>query len=120
VDAVTVATTLHQAALPTINKLCQTPRIKNLSASICLSVVLLFGCTGVCKSASYQKSLTANESGDFATVLREWKPLAAQGSADLHKVQAPPSQQNKPGDMIEDGIKMILNSLELLLKSIPQ
>ena len=41
-------------------------------------------------------------------------------SADLHKAQTPPSQQKKPEDMIEDGMKMILNALSLILKSIPQ
>ena len=41
-------------------------------------------------------------------------------SADLHKVQTPPSQQKKPEEMIEDGMKMILNALQLILKSIPQ
>ena len=41
-------------------------------------------------------------------------------SADLHKAQTPPSQQKKPEDTIEDGMKMILNALQLFLKSIPQ
>ena len=41
-------------------------------------------------------------------------------SADLHKAQTPPSQQKKPEGMIEDGMKMILNALSLILKSIPQ
>ena len=30
-------------------------------------------------SADFQKGLTAYKSGDFATALREWKPLAEQG-----------------------------------------
>ena len=41
-------------------------------------------------------------------------------SADLHKVQTPPTQQKNPEDMIEDGMRMILNALSLILKSIPQ
>jgi TPR repeat protein len=32
-------------------------------------------------SADFQKGLTAAQSGDFATALREWKPLAKQGNA---------------------------------------
>jgi len=32
-------------------------------------------------SADYQKGLTAAQRGDFATALREWKPLAKQGYA---------------------------------------
>jgi len=33
-------------------------------------------------SADFQKGLTAAQSGDFATALREWTPLAEQGHAD--------------------------------------
>ena len=33
-------------------------------------------------SADFQKGLTAHESGDYATALREWKPLAEQGDSD--------------------------------------
>ena len=32
-------------------------------------------------SADYQKGLAAYQSGDYATALREWKPLAKQGYA---------------------------------------
>jgi hypothetical protein len=30
-------------------------------------------------SADFEKGLTAYQSGDYATALREWKPLAKQG-----------------------------------------
>ena len=33
-------------------------------------------------SADFQKGLIAAQNGDFATALREWKPLAEQGDAD--------------------------------------
>ena len=33
-------------------------------------------------SADFNKGLTAAQSGDFATALNEWKPLAGQGDAD--------------------------------------
>ena len=33
------------------------------------------------ESADFQKGLTAARSGDFATALREWRPLAEQGNA---------------------------------------
>ncbi|MGY8963931.1 MAG: hypothetical protein ACKVKT_10275 [Rhodospirillales bacterium] len=33
-------------------------------------------------SADFQKGLTAAQSGDFATALREWTPLAKQVDAD--------------------------------------
>ena len=41
-------------------------------------------------------------------------------SADLHRVQTPPAQNKEPEKMIEDGMKMILNALQLILKSLPQ
>jgi hypothetical protein len=50
--------------------------MKNLTATLCLTVALLFGCTGVCKSADFQKGLTAYDNGDYATALRELTPLA--------------------------------------------
>jgi len=56
--------------------------MKNLTATICLAVALLIGSAGVSWSQDYQKGLAAAESGDFATALREWTPLAKQGYAD--------------------------------------
>ena len=55
--------------------------MKKLTTILCLTVALLFGCTGVCKSADFQRGLTAHKSGDYAIALREWKPLAKQGDA---------------------------------------
>jgi hypothetical protein len=34
-------------------------------------------------AANFQKGLTAAQSGDFATALREWEPLAKQGDAKV-------------------------------------
>ena len=55
--------------------------MKRLTATICLTFALLLGSAGVSESADFQKGLTAYQSGDFATALREWKPLAKQGDA---------------------------------------
>ena len=63
------------------------------------------------------KKLTGTLCLTLAVVIMVSTPVI---SADLHKAQTPPSQQKKPGDMIEDGMKMILNALSLILKSIPQ
>ena len=63
------------------------------------------------------RNLTATLCLTLAVLLMVSTPVI---SADLHKAQTPPSQQKKPEDMIEDGMKMILNALQLLLKSIPQ
>jgi TPR repeat protein len=37
-------------------------------------------------SADFQKGLTAAKSGDFATALREWEPLAKQGDAGIQSL----------------------------------
>jgi TPR repeat protein len=55
--------------------------MKNLTATICLAVALLLGSAGVSWSQDRQKGSTAYQSGDYATALREWKPLAEQGDA---------------------------------------
>ena len=55
--------------------------MRNLTATICLAVALLFGSAGVSWSQDWQKGLAAAQSGDFATALREWTPLAKQGNA---------------------------------------
>jgi len=55
--------------------------MRNLTATICLTISVLLGSAGVSWSADFQKGLTADQNGDFATALREWKPLAAEGKA---------------------------------------
>ena len=55
--------------------------MRNLTATICLTLALLLGSAGISWSADFQKGVTAYESGDYATVLREWTPLAEQGNA---------------------------------------
>ena len=50
-----------------------------------LSILMVFGVflgsTGMSWGADFQKGLTAYKNGDYATALREWKPLAEQGDA---------------------------------------
>ena len=55
--------------------------MKNITAILCLTLTLLLGSIGNSESADFQKGLTAAQSGDFATALREWTPLAKQGNA---------------------------------------
>ena len=55
--------------------------MKTLFTTLCLTIAVLLGSAGVSWSADFQKGLTAYQSGDFATALREWKPLAKQGNA---------------------------------------
>jgi TPR repeat protein len=37
-------------------------------------------------SADFQKGVAAYDSGDFATALREWTPLAKQGDAGIQSL----------------------------------
>ena len=64
--------------------------MKNLTTTICLTIAVLLGSAGMSAGADFQKGLTAYKSGDYATALREWKPLAEQGNADA---------QNNLGDI---------------------
>ena len=41
-----------------------------------------FGSAGESWSADFQKGYTAYQTGDYATALREWRPLAEQGNAN--------------------------------------
>ena len=55
--------------------------MRKLTAILCLTLAVLLGSPGVSESADFQKGWTAYQSGDYATALREWKPLAEQGNA---------------------------------------
>ena len=58
-------------------------------------LIILFSLTSnVVWSADFQKGWDAYYSGDYATALREWKPLAEQG--DVHA-------QNNLGQMYRNG-----------------
>jgi uncharacterized protein len=54
----------------------------HLTAIICLTIAVLLGSAGVSESADLRKGLDAYEKEDYATALRELKPLAEQGNAD--------------------------------------
>ena len=56
--------------------------MRHLIAILCLTLAVLLGSAGVSESADLQKGLNAYNKGDYATALREWKPLAEQGNAD--------------------------------------
>ena len=47
-------------------------------------------------------------------------PLFPAVSADLLRIQTSPSQREAPEKMIEDGMKMILGAIQLILNSIPE
>ena len=56
--------------------------MKRMTATICLTLALLLGSAGLSWGADFKKGLAAYDSGDYATALREWTPLAEQGHAD--------------------------------------
>ena len=55
--------------------------MRKLTSTLCLTIAVLLGSLGVSWSADWEKGVTAAQNGDFATALREWKPLAKQGYA---------------------------------------
>ena len=55
--------------------------MKNLTLTICLTLAVLLGSTGTSWGADFNKGVAAYKSGDFATALREWRPLAEQEHA---------------------------------------
>ena len=56
--------------------------MKKLALTICLTLTVLLGSLVTGCGADFDKGLAAAKSGDFATALREWEPLAEQGHAD--------------------------------------
>ena len=56
--------------------------MRHLTAILCLTLAVLLGSAGVSESADFQKCVDAYNKKDYATALREWKPLAEQGLAD--------------------------------------
>ena len=78
--------------LPIPDILCQTSRMHRLLILPVLLLTLLVGTPAF--SDDFQRGLTAYQSGDYATALREWTPLAEQGNA---------SAQHKMGWMHHEG-----------------
>ena len=60
--------------------------MKNLTRTICLTLAVLLGSLVTGCGADFDKGLAAYKSGDYATALREWRPLAEQGDADAQNV----------------------------------
>ena len=56
--------------------------MKNLARAIYLTLAILLGSLVTGCGGDFDKGFDAYESGDFATALQEWTPLAEQGDAD--------------------------------------
>ena len=54
--------------------------MKKLLTTICLTIAVLLGSVGMSECADFQKGAAAYRSGDYATAIREWRPLAEQGN----------------------------------------
>ena len=55
--------------------------MKNLVATLCLTISVLLGSVGMSSAADFQTGVGAYLRDDYATALREWRPLAEQGDA---------------------------------------
>ena len=55
--------------------------MKNLTRTICLTLAVLLGSLVTGCGSDFDKGLAAYKSGNFATALGEWRPLAEQGDA---------------------------------------
>ena len=53
--------------------------MRNLTATLCLTLAVLLGSAGMSVSQDFQMGLDAAERGDYAIALREWTPLAERG-----------------------------------------
>ena len=51
-----------------------------LTSTLCQAVAVLLGSVGMSCCQDFQKGVTAYESGDYATALRDWHPFAEQGN----------------------------------------
>jgi hypothetical protein len=69
--------------------------MRKLTATLCLTLTILLGSAGVSESADFQKGLTAAQRGDFATALREWKPLAERGTPNPSTIWVKCSTEEK-------------------------
>jgi len=56
--------------------------MRNLTATLCLTLAVLLFSPTEGWSADFQRGYAAFQSGDYAIALREWTPLAKQGDAD--------------------------------------
>jgi len=56
--------------------------LRRLLPILLVTLAVLLGSAGEVWSADYQKGWDTYVKEDYATALREWKPLAEQGNAD--------------------------------------
>ena len=55
--------------------------MRNLTATLCLTLAVLLGTAGMSVSQDFQKGVDAYDTGDYSLALDEFTPLAEQGDA---------------------------------------
>jgi TPR repeat protein len=74
--------------------------MRKLTTILRLTFAVFLGSVGTSASADIQKGTAAYDSGDYATVLREWTPLANQGDVVAQYILG---QMNRKGkDVLKD------------------
>ena len=84
--------TLSGRGLRLVRNLCENPYMTQLFILPVLLIILLLGTPA--SAADFRKGLDAYIKNDYATALREWRPLAEQGDAQA---------QNNLGWMYRNG-----------------
>ena len=54
--------------------------MRKLAATFCLTLAVLLGSVSISTSGALKRGLSAYKSGNYATALREWTPLAKRGN----------------------------------------
>ena len=54
--------------------------MRKLAATLCLTLAVLLGSVSISTSGALKRGLSAYKSGNYATALREWTPLAKRGN----------------------------------------
>ena len=71
--------------------------MRKLSVTLCLTIAGLLGSVGVSESGDYQNGLDAYKSGDYATALRELRPLEEESEVMLGTVNRRIAKNKKFG-----------------------
>ena len=71
--------------------------MKNLTITLCLTIAVLLGSSGVSVGADAQKGQDAYDNGDYLTAVQQWKPLAENGDPVFQGMLGSIYRQGKPG-----------------------
>ena len=80
INSLTISDGNEQSLFPNTQSAKSIP-MRSPTTTLCLTFALLLGSVGMSQSADFREGLTLYMSGDYATSLREWKPLADKNDA---------------------------------------